>query len=67
MTGDPPTHPHTLMERRIKIMRPWNLTDAQVEAQIERASALFEELLDLAARNAVQQIDLPGLTYRVVR
>lgn len=57
----------TLVERRVSINAPINLTDAQVEVAIDHAIALFDELLEDAAKRAIQQIDLPGLSINVLR
>lgn len=57
----------TLVERRVRIKAPLGLSDAQVEREIDHAIALFEELLNAAARTTIQQIDLPGLTYAIQR
>lgn len=57
----------TLVERRVSIRAPISLSDAQVEAVIDHAIALFDELLEDAAKRAIEQIDLPGLTANILR
>lgn len=38
-----------------------------MEAVIDHAIALFDELLEDAAKRAIEQIDLPGLTANILR
>jgi hypothetical protein len=57
----------TLVERRVAIHAPLYLTDAQVEAQIDHAVQLFDELLEDAAKRVIEQIDLPNLSATVLR